>query len=667
MSRPEIERALALEQQGRSDEAVAVYEALLRARPHDGEALSLLGLTLARRGDIARAIPHLQQARRLRPSDPSAAFNLGVAYLSEGSRDKALECFKDTLHADAGFLPAKANLAALNLGEGRAAEALPLIDDLIARGKPSASTWLNRGIALDLLNRPLDACAAFERALSIGGEDIQTLVYLGRAYAAAGEMARARSRFERVLERDPHHVEALLRNATAQLEVVYLSSEEIQRAREHYRTAIERVRTAGLEGLRRIPLAQLQRMFDWPFSLPYQGGPVKDDLLRLGSPVCDAGEQWAPPVSPAIIRRRAERLRLGVATSFFWRHSVWKVPTRGWLKTLDRSRFEVIGYHLGPREDDATEQARSLCDRFHSRETDLNAWARRIAGDELDCLLYPEIGMDRPTVLLAAMRLAPLQATTWGHPVTSGLRTIDWYLSSDLMEPPDGADHYAEKLIRLANLSVFYDVPETRPVVLDRERLDIGPDRVVYLCCQNLSKYLPQNDGVFVDILSAVPDALFVFLRSGRPGVDSRFEQRLRGVMAAAGHSYEAHIRLLEPLSQDEFPSLGAVADVYLDSLEWSGCNTTLELLGSHLPIVTCRGRFMRGRHTAAMLQMMGCEEHIATGTRDYVARAIELGRSSTLRAAWRRDISERKRRIFEDKAPVQDLERHLLERCARN
>ena len=661
MSRPEIEHALALERQGRSAEAVAIYETLLRARPHDAELLSLLGLALARRGDIGLAIPHLQQARKLRPADPSAAFNLGVALLTAGSRDQALECFSDSLRADPGFLPAKANLAALYLGEGRAAEALPLIDDLIARGKPSASTWVNRGIALDLLGRPLDACTAFERALAIGGEDLQTLVYLGRAYAAAGDMARARSRFERVLERDPHHVEASLRNAMAQLEVVYLTGEEIHRARERHRSAIESIRAAGPEGIRRVPLAQLQRMFDWPFSLPYQGEAVKDDLVRLGGLVCDAAEAWAPPAAPAIARRRTERLRLGVATSFFWRHSVWKVPTRGWLKTLDRSRFEVIGYNLGPREDEATEQARSLCDQFRTRERDLTGWARRIADDELDCLLYPEIGMDRPTILLAAMRLAPLQATTWGHPVTSGLRTIDWYFSSDLMEPPDGDTHYAEKLIRLANLSVFYDVPETRPAAFDRQRFDIGPDRLVYLCCQNLSKYLPQNDGIFIEILKAVPTAMFVFVRSGRPSVDSRFEQRLRSALTAAGWPFESHIRLVEPLSQDEFPSLGAVADVYLDSLEWSGCNTTLELLGSNLPIVTCRGRFMRGRHTAAMLQMMGLEGHIATSTADYVARAIELGRSSALRAACQRDIAERKMRIFQDTSPVRDLEAHLL------
>ncbi len=666
MSRRDIEQAVALEHQGQIDKAIAIYQGLLRQRPHDAELLSLLGLALARQGQTRLAIPHLQQARAYRPADPSASFNLGVAFLFEGEHDKARDCFADALRLDAGFLPAKANLAALYLGEGRAAEALPLIDDLIARGRPSASSWVNRGIALDLLQRPIEACTAFERAVSIGGDDPQTLVYLGRAYAAAGEMARSRATFERVLERHPGHLEALLRHAMSQLEVVYLTVDEIRRARQGYEDAMERVIATGAEAMARVPLAQLQRMFDWPFLLPYQGEPVKESLAGLGRLVCDLGETWSPS-APALVTPRHERLRLGVATAFFWRHSVWKVPTRGWLKMLDRTRFEVVGYHLSPRTDSETERAKTLCDRFRAGEKDLGGWARQIAEDQLDCLLYPEIGMDRPTILLAAMRLAPLQATTWGHPVTSGLRSIDWYFSSDLMEPPDGDDHYSEKLIRLANLSVFYDTPDERPPTLDRQRLGIGPDRLVYLCCQNLSKYLPQNDGLFIDIVRAVPEALFVFVRSGKPAVDSRFEQRLRAALAAAGLQLETHIRFVEPLSQDEFPSLGAIADVYLDSPEWSGCNTTLELLASNLPIVTCRGRFMRGRHTAAMLQRMGLEAHIATSTKDYVARAIELGHSAALRTAWGHDIGERKLRLFGDKSPVEDLEKLLLRHCGRS
>jgi len=50
-------------------------------------------------------------------------------------------------------------------------------------------------------------------------------------------------------------------------------------------------------------------------------------------------------------------------------------------------------------------------------------------------LLYSEIGMDGVAAQL--LRLAPVQCNNWGHPVTSGFPSLDYFLSSALMEPED--------------------------------------------------------------------------------------------------------------------------------------------------------------------------------------------------------------------------------------
>lgn len=71
---------------------------------------------------------------------------------------------------------------------------------------------------------------------------------------------------------------------------------------------------------------------------------------------------------------------------------------------------------------------------------------------QLDVLLYPEVGIDPVCAQLAALRLAPVQAMAWGHPQTSGLPTIDVFLSNELMEPPDGAGHYTEQLLPLPGI-----------------------------------------------------------------------------------------------------------------------------------------------------------------------------------------------------------------------
>ena len=55
--------------------------------------------------------------------------------------------------------------------------------------------------------------------------------------------------------------------------------------------------------------------------------------------------------------------------------------------------------------------------------------------------------MDKLTIQLASMRLAPIQLCSFGHPETSGLRTIDYYISSELLETTESQSFYSEKLI----------------------------------------------------------------------------------------------------------------------------------------------------------------------------------------------------------------------------
>ena len=112
-------------------------------------------------------------------------------------------------------------------------------------------------------------------------------------------------------------------------------------------------------------------------------------------------------------------------------------------------------------------------------------------------LIYPGILMDMMSFQLAAQRLAPVQCNSWGHPETSGLPTLDYFLSSDLMEPPDATEHYTEQLVRLPNLSVYYEPVATEAVALTRHELGLHADAPMFWCGQSLYKYLPQFDDVY--------------------------------------------------------------------------------------------------------------------------------------------------------------------------
>jgi protein O-GlcNAc transferase len=97
-----------------------------------------------------------------------------------------------------------------------------------------------------------------------------------------------------------------------------------------------------------------------------------------------------------------------------------------------------------------------------------------------------------------------------------------------------------------------------------------------------------------------------------------------------------------------------------LDSIGWSGCNSTLESLSHNRPIVTMFGELMRGRHTSAILRMMGMNELVAQTVDEYVSIAVEMGRDLEKRLALGAGIAANKHRIYRDPACIAGLEEFL-------
>jgi predicted O-linked N-acetylglucosamine transferase (SPINDLY family) len=334
---------------------------------------------------------------------------------------------------------------------------------------------------------------------------------------------------------------------------------------------------------------------------------------------------------------------------------------------LDRDRFHVSGYHTGSERDGETEAAEAMCDRFVQGPLSLDGWRRTVLDDAPHVLIFPEIGMDKVTAQLAAQRLAAVQCVSWGHPVTSGFPTIDYFISSDLMEPADAAGHYSEKLVRLPNLSIYLEPPDVAPPAIDRAKLGLREKAVVYWCGQSLPKYLPQFDEVFARIAAEVPDAQFVFIEfGGGSGVTELFRNRLERAFRAAGLNAGDHCVFLPRLAPDLFVAAIGQCDVVLDSIGWSGCNSILESLVHNFPVVTLAGAMMRGRHAAAILEMMDVGETTARTIDEYVAIAGALGRDGAKRNALSAQIAGQKHRIYRDLDCIASLQK-FLDQAVRN
>jgi predicted O-linked N-acetylglucosamine transferase (SPINDLY family) len=119
---------------------------------------------------------------------------------------------------------------------------------------------------------------------------------------------------------------------------------------------------------------------------------------------------------------------------------------------------------------------------------------------------------------------------------------------------------------------------------------------------------------------------------------------------------------MLSPLATADFMGVAALCDVFLDSIGWSGYNSTLECLACALPVVTWPAPLMRGRHSYAIMRMLGVTETIAASLGEYVDIAVRLAEDREWRNAIRQKISANRTAIYADATPVRALEAWLDE-----
>jgi CRISPR-associated protein Csy1 len=296
----------------------------------------------------------------------------------------------------------------------------------------------------------------------------------------------------------------------------------------------------------------------------------------------------------------------------------------------------------------------------------VHAIAQQVVADDLDILVYPELGMHAETFTLAGLRLAPVQCAGWGHPNTTGLSEIDWFISCADMEPADAQSHYSERLALLPGLGTRYAMPRAET---SGSRADFGipGDRTIYLVPQSLFKIHPDNDELIARVLERDPRGVALLFASHQDNVTQDFAQRLNRSLQPRGLDIHDRVVFLMPsLAHPKYLRLNQLSDVMLDTLHWSGGNTSLDALASGLPVVTLPGELMRGRQSRAMLRALGVDSLIAPDVDAYVDAAVRVGTDAAERSALSQRLIANRGALFERDEPVRALA-DFLERAARS
>jgi predicted O-linked N-acetylglucosamine transferase (SPINDLY family) len=615
----------------------------------------LASLQLAQ-GEAGRALRTLDIAARVAPGHARVRENMSVAAMAAGDNGRALLSRAQASaargeHADAAEQFQQAIVGLASRPEGAATHL--------------EEAYAGLGDALLAGARQADAALAYEEGIRACPTSAWLYERAASVYHDLGRADEARALARRGVEACPDST-ALRRAAALTLPVIYRSVAEKVESRQAFARGLRRFAEEIRLDTPHERVRALEAVgADTNFDLAYQCEDDRELQEAYGSIVARVMSasypQWAAP------RRMPPpdatgRLRIGYVSAFLRHHAVAN-SHGGWIRHADRSRFAVHAYHLGRIADTVTDELRAQCDVFHHVPDSLEDVCARVLADDLHVLVYLDIGMFPRATQMAGLRLAPVQCTTWGHPVTSGLPTIDWYLSSALMEPDGAQAHYTERLEALPNLGIAYPRPQIPAVLRGRAHFGIDPAATVFLCCQSPFKYLPDHDHVLVEIAARVKSAQFVFV--GSHPAQHVLETRLAEAFAGAGLDGGRMLRFVPSQPWPEYLSLLATGDVFLDSLGWSGCNTSLEAMAMGVPVVTCPGRFMRGRHGYAFLTRLGLTGTIANDAAHYVEIAVGLAADEARRQALVRAMQERLDVLYEDRVPVSALEDFYLRTVA--
>jgi protein O-GlcNAc transferase len=711
-----------LEEQGDLRGARGRYAAAVAQAPQNARAHLNLGIALQALGDLDGAAAAYETALGLDPGSPYPAYNLAKLLHARGAHARAEELLRGALGRKPDFAEAGIVLASVLEAQQRTPAALAALDQALGHRPDYAMAHYWRGNALVRLERPEDALESYRRAVELDprlaaawcnlgnvlcdfgrSEEAaaclaralalepglpDALVGMGNVHAVAQAMEPAEDCYRRALALDRTHAQAQVnlgnvlkyqaRNAEALAAFAAALSLEPGSAQARWSRAMAQVPAVrgpdddlgAMRAAFATEIADLERWFDaartplgvqvvgseQPFWLAYHEQSNRDLLAPYGTLCSRLMADWQARQELRQVRRpKHGPLRVGIVSQYFRDHSVWHALLKGWLRELDPRRFALHAFCLGAGGDQETAWARTRVLRFAQAVGGVRRWAETILAAEPDVLIYPEIGMDPMTLKLAALRLAPVQAAAWGHPETSGLPTIDLYLSAQAFEPQGAQAHYTERLVALPNLGCCVEPSQTHAAVPSA-----GPKEGPVLICPGTPfKYAPEHDRLLVEIARRLGKCRLVFFTYRVHALSEKLRLRLARAFGAA--DFERFVSFVPWQPKPQFHGWLEAADVYLDTVGFSGFNSALQAIECGLPVVTREGRFMRGRLASGILKRLGLGELVAQTDDEYVEAAVRLASEPAYRKHISAEIAKRRGVLFNDRSPIDALE-DLLE-----
>ena len=658
-----LEKAFALHQAGKLDEAEVIYSVVLQQQPDNASVLHDLGVVHAQRGEFTSAAELIRKAVKIAPGKATYHSTLGNILLDLGfhddavaSHDKALAITPDSAEvlvsrgtalfrggqqeaAMASFgralairpeyVDAHCNCGSVLASMKRYAEAIVSYDRAIAIDPGCAEAFADRGVALVELGRYDEALRSYDRALTIRPDYPDALNNRGVLFMMMRSYERAAQNFAQLVELAPDFSHALDNRFRANLLACNWKSHVVDRA---YLCAQVR---AGKRAVQ--PFAFL--------AITDNGA----DILTCAQTF--VAHVYPPSAKPlwAGDRYQHDRIRIAYLSADLREHAV-SYLIADLIEQHDKTRFEVSAWSFGPGvEDGMRARLRKSFEHFHDVEhlTDTEI-ATRLRSQEIDIVVDLMGFTQGSRTAILVHRAAPIQVNYIGYVSTMGAGYMDYIIGDAGVIPLEHEAFYAEKVARLPDV---YQVNDSKRVIASRtpSRAEVGlPETGFVFCCFNNNyKITPEVFELWIRLLKRVEGSV-LWLVAG----DVTASRNLRSEAEARGIAADRLV-FAKYAQPPEYLARYRLADLFLDTLPYNAGATASDALWVGLPVLTCMGNTFPGRMAASLLRAVGLPELITGNHADYEAMAIKLATTPAL-------LSDLKMRLAQNKLthPLFDVDR---------
>lgn len=574
--------------------------------------------------------------------------NLAVLFYQQGRYGEACQTLEKVIQLKPDYAEAHMNLAMGLFKLQQSEKALVHLDQAVTLNRDYAPAFQTLADEMQAQEQFQTALYLLERSLpyrKYNASDATLFVQLANLYMILSEPEQAEKYLDKAIELRGNIWWLKLCQATL-LPQIYTSRSDLNEWRARYEKRVDDLLEKAKAGKLKMIDNNVQFLLQ-SFLATYQGlndCEVNQKIARVWRLHLEAQSPRVPELTTFSNIKRP-KFRIGILSCFFKDHSVMHCFMGLILLLAEQPDMEIICLTPQTQKDHVTAQVEAHVDKLVMLSSNIHLDAAAILKQELDLLIYTDVGTDIYTYMMSSLRLAPIQCVLSGHPDTTGIKTLDYYISSVLLESQQAQSHYSEKVVCLKGLPSAYARPKRTEPLKSKRELGLPEDKTIYLCPMTLFKIHPDFDHAIAAILRQDQNAVCMFFKYKEAKVFQKLIQRFEKYMP----DVVDRIHFLDWAPRESFLHILVQVDVVLDTFHFGGGNTNFLALGMGTPLITWPSEFPRGRSANALYQLMNFNACIAPTQEDYAPLAIKIANDKAYNQQLRQEILAKNDVLFDN------------------